>query len=96
MELQKEEIVINDCEEIVINDCEIKSTSEIYLIKQKIQDNYCKIYKCRKTIKNSQDGINNLEKALYKLCQHTFIRDLSATSDDIYKYYCTKCLLYRH
>jgi len=96
MESQEETIIRQNYDGNIINNCEIKSSSEIYLIKQKISENYNEITKCRKTIKKSQNDIETLKDTLYELCQHTFIRDFSAAPDDIYKYYCKKCHLYRH
>jgi len=47
-------------------------------------------------IKDMKKDICILEKKLYDSCSHRFIRDQSAAFDDIFKYKCTKCNLYKN
>ena len=49
----------------------------------------------KKKIKSNRNKILNLKRKLYQECHHQFIRDYSAASDDVYKYYCSQCSLYR-
>ena len=48
MESQEETIIRQNYDGNTINNCEIKSSSEIYLIKQKISENYNEIAKLMK------------------------------------------------
>lgn len=48
-----------------------------------------------KTISIMKKRINNKRSKLYKKCNHSFFRDSSCASDDIFKYVCKKCKLYK-
>ena len=53
------------------------------------------IYVFERKIKNNRNKILKLKKKLYHECKHHFVRDPSATYDDIYKYQCLNCSLYK-
>ena len=75
----KTEINLNPTEDI-IND--IKSSEKL-------------IIEYNKKIKNIKKRVETMKRIVYKNCSHHFIRDNSCASDDIYKYVCTKCNLYK-
>jgi molecular chaperone DnaK (HSP70) len=53
------------------------------------------IYNFYKMIKSNQNNIEELDKQIYKLCVHDWIRDEAACYDDRCKHICSKCSLYR-
>lgn len=53
------------------------------------------IYVFERKIKNNRNKILDLKKKLYQECNHCFVRDPTAAYDDIYKYRCLNCYLYR-
>lgn len=64
-------------------------------IKNELTECLAKINDGRKLITYELKRKYLLEKELYKICSHTFTRDPSAMSDDLYKWQCTKCNLYQ-
>ena len=46
-------------------------------------------------IQKNRQLIKDLEKEIYKNCQHDWIRDECANFDDRCKFICSKCSLYR-
>lgn len=53
------------------------------------------IYNFYKMIKTNENNIEILNKQIYKLCEHDWIRDEVACYDDRCKHICSKCSLYR-
>lgn len=53
------------------------------------------IYNFYKMIKTNENNIEILNKQIYKLCEHDWIRDEAACYDDRCKHICSKCSLYR-
>ena len=53
------------------------------------------IYNFYNLINHNKDKIKQIEKELYKKCDHDWIRDECANFDDRCKYICSKCSLYR-
>tara|TARA_B100000575_G_C23142062_1_gene664948 strand:- start:6449 stop:6682 length:234 start_codon:yes stop_codon:yes gene_type:complete len=49
------------------------------------------IQKCENRIKELKDKIDELDKHLYKECNHNWIRDNSCSDDDLGKNYCEHC-----
>lgn len=64
-------------------------------IKSELANCYAKIHTYRALIAAELNRIPQLEKKLYAKCNHVFVRDPSAMSDDLYKWQCTECQLYR-
>ena len=60
-----------------------------------IDRNRLEITHLLKEIDERRHYINQVNKKLYRICRHNFIRDPSAAFDDMYKWQCTKCHLYR-
>ena len=54
-----------------------------------------KIMEHEMTIKHLRQQQKKTRLQLWDLCDHTWCRDLSAASDDIHKYYCKTCNLYK-
>ena len=42
-------------------------------------------------IKKMKEEIVEREKRMFRLCDHTFVRDYNCMFDDLCKNYCTKC-----
>jgi hypothetical protein len=53
------------------------------------------IMKHEASIQSLRHQQNNTRLQIWDLCEHTWHRDVSAASDDIYKYYCKTCNLYK-
>ena len=60
-----------------------------------INRNQLEIIHLLKEIDERRSYINQVKQKLYRTCRHNFIRDISAAFDDMYKWQCTKCHLYR-
>jgi len=71
-------------------------SSECDVIKLKITTEWQKIRVSENQINISNNEIIKLQKQLYRTCEHNFKRDSSAMSDDLFKYKCTKCSLYKN
>jgi hypothetical protein len=52
-------------------------------------------YLLETTIKNNKQSIKQIEKDIYITCNHNWIYDTGCTFDDICKYKCSICNLYR-
>lgn len=74
------------------NTLKTKNEQNIQVHIQELQD---EISTYNKKIKNNKEQIILFKRKLYLECHHLFKRDHSAMSDDIYKYQCIKCSLYR-
>ena len=53
------------------------------------------IYSLEQDIKQMKQKKNEIELLLWDNCDHVWTRDSSACFDDIHKYYCTECSLYK-
>lgn len=49
----------------------------------------------RKMIENNKKKIYKIQKEMYSICEHEFIRDTTVTFDDMYKWKCSKCGYYK-
>lgn len=81
---------------IRVNADTVEHTNQSDLIKQKITTLRNQIVEYDKYITSAKKEIIELEKGLYKVCDHYFIRDSCVVFDDIFKYKCTKCNLYKN
>jgi len=77
--------IVSDIIDNIINTIKVKE------LRCKIRDNNNLIYDYEKTIKQLKNENNQIEKIIYKTCNHNWERDL----DDLYSRYkvCTKCKL---
>lgn len=73
----------------------IVNSDRCHIIKKLIYKNQKDITTHTDAIKEIRDNINNLNKQLYYTCKHSFIRDNTVASDELYKYICNKCGLYK-
>ena len=53
------------------------------------------IYNFYNLIKNNEKDIEDLDRYIYKLCNHNWVNDDSACFDDRCKHICSKCNLYQ-
>jgi len=89
--VDKEQIVdkvvdINDLEKN--NILAIKYSDDIY-------KNELEIIHLLKEKRERENYILQIKQKLYKTCEHHFTRDSSAAFDDIFKWKCSKCNLYK-
>lgn len=77
-------------------ECVVNSKSDCDLIKLQIDTHYSQLHEWQKYINSSKKEIIKLKKELYTICKHSFKRDESASYDDIFKYKCTNCNLYKN
>ena len=62
---------------------------------QKIKKEQTEIIDMEKIINEKKQKIATLEISLWDTCSHCWIRDIFASFDDLCKYYCSKCGLWR-
>ena len=53
------------------------------------------IHKCKIQISKLKEEKKENNRKIWDECQHTWVFDTSAPFDDLVKYYCGKCSLYR-
>ena len=86
MEVINKKDIVNELEE---NDVlTIKYIDDIHI-------NQLEIIHLLKEVKERKHYILQVKRKLYKACRHNFTRDSSAAFDDIFKWKCTKCHLYK-
>ena len=49
------------------------------------------MHKYETIIRELKDKIDGLNKQLYKICEHNWIRDTACSDDDLSKKYCDHC-----
>lgn len=76
---------------ITTNNCPLTMRDETYIIKELIIKKTNELTECNKKIEEIKSTISDLKTRLFNACNHTFVRDHSAASDDIYKYKCSQC-----
>lgn len=76
---------------VTINNCELKVRDETYIIKELLIKKRGELMVYNKKVEEIKSSIYDLEKRLFNTCKHTFVRDHSAASDDIFKYQCSHC-----
>ncbi len=84
-------------EVITINNDESDVEIDLEYIDKLVSDKnvlQSQIYNFYRLIKNNQNDIEALEKTIFKLCNHEWILDESASFDDRCKHLCAKCSLY--
>ena len=72
------------------------NTTETFLIQTQLDKRKTQMNEYSKAMKRINKEIYNLEKKLYNTCNHTFIRDTEVAFDEIFKYKCTNCNLYKN
>ena len=93
MEIGHKEEIINESQE---NNKE-GGGDDIATIKymDDIHSNQLEIVHLLKEAEDRKRYIRQVKEKLYRVCRHNFNRDSSAAFDDIFKWKCSKCHLYK-
>lgn len=86
MEVIDEKCIVNELEEV--EGLTIKYTDDIHI-------NQLEIIHLLKEVTERKQYILKVKRKLYKTCRHNFTRDNSAAFDDLFKWKCSKCHLYK-
>ena len=75
----------------------MSANKDIYLteLKKLIVSDTERISILQTEITKINEKIKNTERKLWDNCNHQWLRDYTAPFDDLCKYYCKKCLLWR-